>query len=236
MTTLPLEVLRFQRPQNPGHLPAGDLDERQFLLHVSLAVGQASGEKPRIALEQFRLLEGDDTLHAVGVDRLVVRQVADHFLGGPLAGDRPCEQLVPGHAGDGTPQHAGSGKVFLDQCVVVHRVILTGGLISRLLGLTGCSDGRLLLAWHGFHPLKLILSAYAAVRCSRLPDRIAPGRTRHLPIPAVLRACDGPGCLSLPRTLSRPRDRCSLRAGTLAGLPRRSDTALPRWVGIAPPR
>jgi hypothetical protein len=56
--------------------------------------------------------------------------MADDFLGGPLAGDRPGEQLLPGHPGDGTPQQARPGKVLLNQSVVVHRVFLTGGLIS----------------------------------------------------------------------------------------------------------
>src|SRR5262245_60990157 len=104
MTAGALEVLWLQRPENSSHLLADDLDERQFLRHVSLVVGQASGEKPRIALEQFRLLEGDDTLHTVGVNRLVVRKVADDFLGGSLAENRPGQQLVPRHPGDGTPQ------------------------------------------------------------------------------------------------------------------------------------
>src|SRR5262249_55567102 len=40
------------------------------------------------------------------------------------------EQLVPRHPGDGTPQNAGSREVLLDQCVVVHGVILTGWSIS----------------------------------------------------------------------------------------------------------
>ena len=71
--------------------------------------------------------------------------MADDFLGGPLARDRPGEQLVPRYPGDGTSQQAGSGKVFRNQCLVVHGVILTGGLISMLLGMTGCSEGCFVL-------------------------------------------------------------------------------------------
>jgi hypothetical protein len=49
-------------------------------LHVSLVVGEASGEKPRIALEQFWLLEGDDTLHGVGVGYRPVTLEDSSFL------------------------------------------------------------------------------------------------------------------------------------------------------------
>ena len=52
MTALSLEILRLQRPQNPGHLLADHFDQRQFLLHVSLVVSQAFSKKPRIAFEQ----------------------------------------------------------------------------------------------------------------------------------------------------------------------------------------
>jgi hypothetical protein len=62
MTALPLEILRSQRPENLADLLSGPFDKRQFLSHVLLVVGQASSEQPRITLEQFRLLEGDDPL------------------------------------------------------------------------------------------------------------------------------------------------------------------------------
>jgi hypothetical protein len=39
-----------------------------------LVIRQSSGEAHRISLEQFRTVQGDDSFHAVGVDRLVVSQ------------------------------------------------------------------------------------------------------------------------------------------------------------------
>jgi hypothetical protein len=75
----------------------------------------------------------------------------------------------------------------------------------------------------------------SAIR-SPLRDQIAPGRTRHPPIPAFLRAFDGRGSLPLPRIPGRTRGRRSLPAGTPAGPPRRWGTSPPLRATVALPR
>src|SRR5262249_23227794 len=58
---------------------------------------------------------GDDALHAVGVDRLEVGEVADDFQRAPLARHRPRDELRAGHAGDGLAHGAGAGEGIFDQ-------------------------------------------------------------------------------------------------------------------------
>jgi hypothetical protein len=88
-----------------------------------MVVGQRRGKQVGVAAEQRRFVFGDDPLHPIHVDRLKIGEVADHLLGGPLAGDRPGVKLFGGHPGDGGTEPLRTAKVVVDQLGVVHVVL-----------------------------------------------------------------------------------------------------------------
>ena len=114
------KIGRLQLAQNRRHvLPYGD-HERQFLVDGTALVGEPCGKRVRVAAEERRAQFGNDPLHAIGIDRLEVRQVAHDLPGGPFAGDRPGVELFLRHAVDGDVKGIGAGEVLIDERCVVH--------------------------------------------------------------------------------------------------------------------
>ena len=103
-----------------------------------MIVGEARGEKSGVALEQLRLLECDNPLHAVGIDRLIIGKVAHDLQRGPLAGNRPGDELGVSHAGNGAAELARARQVLIDQGGGIHRAVLMHETLMLLSYMLAC--------------------------------------------------------------------------------------------------
>jgi hypothetical protein len=116
-----LQRLVRQGAQDAGELAARPFHDRQLLLQIAAVVVQRRGETVFVGAEQGRLVLGDDPLHAVGVDGVEVRQVADDLERAPLARDGARQQLLARHAGHRLAKLPRAGEVgFGELCDLCH--------------------------------------------------------------------------------------------------------------------
>src|SRR3954468_7938768 len=85
-----------------------------------MLVGQMGGERIRVAAEECWALFGDHALHAIGVNRLEVGQMADDLAGRPFAGDWSGVELLFAHSLYRALKQVGASQIMINQLLVMH--------------------------------------------------------------------------------------------------------------------
>jgi hypothetical protein len=108
----------------------------------NVALGECEPTYPlvRVGPHEGWLILGNHLLHAFGVSRFFIGQMADHFERGPSAWNRLGADLFPGHAFDRICNKRRAGKILAHQGGVKHDVPLSG--FGRLRAPTRIADGE----------------------------------------------------------------------------------------------